>query len=212
METSLASQDYASPPSYLTERRVVRSRVEARDVSTQFPSAIEDILGGPRQKVLFAKRRADIPDLVLDRLLFLQEKLKKYRAEVDDASRWLLLPDLPPARRNYFKVLKRDLEFKLRQAEDDFWHINCPDPEERTQRRLSAYLKRQERLERGAQPRAGSSLERPPVRSHSLSVDPPPSIDLAVGPAYSRSDPGPRPQVWIDLSDLSEDPFEGPEG
>ena len=124
----------------------VRARVSAADKSTQFPNAVEDVLGGQRQKGLFARRKT-CKDPILTRLHELQASIKKARSSIETAEAWLSLQGQTREHRAKWKETVKRESHRLRHLEDQFWELNCPDESERARLRLAEYFDYQRQKE-----------------------------------------------------------------
>lgn len=82
----------------------------------------------------------DLPDCLLDKLLYLREKSRKLREKVAEAEKRLSYTSLRRSEREKWQEYKFVTAEKLRRADDEFWELNCPEPQERTRRRLEEYL------------------------------------------------------------------------
>ena len=151
----------------------MRTSVAASEKGTQCPELVEDSTCDNRPKT---KEPVLPPEYHLPRwdlLLSKRRAIERLEATLHEARRQLRDPNLPASEVDFFATAEAEAREKVREAIDDFWVWNVPDPERRVGLREQArQASLQRRLTHGTESSAaceiGTHSWREPVRPAAL--------------------------------------------
>jgi hypothetical protein len=88
----------------------------------------------------------------------LRKKIDQKHLQIREAETYLEKSSLRAKERELWTTKLALAKSRLREYEDEFWDINCPDPAERCRRRLLEYLAREEERLKHRRPSCSEQL------------------------------------------------------